>query len=67
MTSRALSLIPKSLFKLYEFHEWRNAAAVLSGAFPQQWTEILEVLTAFRILRSDIGEKGEKGGGKSQE
>lgn len=66
MASRALKSIPKELFDLYEFHEWRNAVAVLNGAFPEQWAEILEVLANFRILRSDIGEKGEKGGGKSK-
>lgn len=39
---------------------------MLSGAFPGEWADILEVLAAFRILRSDIGELGEKGGGKSK-
>src|SRR5262249_34513827 len=66
VAGRTLDLIPKELFEFYEFHEWRNAVAVLSGAFPSEWTSIIEVLTAFRILRSDIGELGEKGGGKSK-
>ena len=66
MAGRTFDLIPKGLFELYEFHEWRNAIAVLSGAFPDEWTDILEVLADFRILRSDIGEFGEKGGGKSK-
>ncbi len=66
MAGRKLDLIPKELFEFYEFHEWRNAIAVLSGAFPGEWADILEVLDAFRILRSDIGEVGEKGGGKSK-
>lgn len=66
MDSRIAELIPNSLFEFYEFHEWRNALAVLSAAFPQEWADILEILAAFRILRSDIGEKGEKGGGKSK-
>jgi hypothetical protein len=58
--------IPKKLHAFYEFHEWRNALAVLKGAFPREWADILEVLDAYRILRSDIGEVGEKGGGKSK-
>jgi hypothetical protein len=66
VAGRTLDLIPKELFELYEFHEWRNAIAVLSGAFPGEWADILEVLADFRILRSDIGELGEKGGGKSK-
>jgi hypothetical protein len=59
-------LIPKDLLALYEFHEWRNAIAVLRSAYPKEWADILKVLADFRILRSDIGEKGEKGGGKSK-
>lgn len=59
-------LIPDALREYYEFHEWRNAIAVMSGAFPNEWADLLEVLAAFRLLRSDIGEFGEKGGGKSK-
>jgi hypothetical protein len=66
VAGRTRELIPENLFELYEFHEWRNAIAVLNGAFPCEWADILEVLTAYRILRSDIGEVGEKGGGKSK-
>jgi hypothetical protein len=58
--------IPDDLKELYEFHEWRNAVSVLSGAYPAEWEEIIATLRAFRILRSDIGEVGEKGGGKSK-
>jgi hypothetical protein len=61
-----LKLVPKQLLELYEFHEWRNATAVLRSAYPREWADILHVLTEFRILRSDIGEFGEKGGGKSK-
>lgn len=66
MDQRALKLIPKGLLDLYEFHQWRNAVAVLNGAYPEEWKEILEILSEFRILRTDIGEQGEKGGGKSK-
>lgn len=59
-------LIPAPLLDLYEFHEWRNPCAVLSVAYPQEWADILEVLTTFRLLRTDIGEAGEKGGGKTK-
>lgn len=59
-------VIPEALKEFYEFHEWRNAVAVLNGAYPEEWADILSVLADFRLLRSDIGEKGEKGGGKSK-
>ena len=60
------ALIPASLAGLYEFHEWRNAVAVLVGAYPAEWADIVAVLEGFRLLRTDIGEAGEKGGGKSK-
>jgi hypothetical protein len=58
-------LLPEHLRDLYAFHQWRNAIPILQGAFPQEWDDILSVLTDFRILRTDIGEVGTKGGGKS--
>lgn len=66
MTSRTDKLIPEELLELYEFHQWRNAVAVLTAAYPEEWADIVAVLSEFRVLRSDIGEKGEKGGGKSK-
>jgi hypothetical protein len=66
VAGRTRASIPKKLFEFYEFHEWRNAIAVLRGSFPREWRDILEALDAYRILRSDIGEVGEKGGGISK-
>ncbi|WP_239590741.1 BglII/BstYI family type II restriction endonuclease [Vitreimonas flagellata] len=39
---------------LYEVHEWRNAAGVMSTACPQEWRELLDCLRSFRLLRSEI-------------
>lgn len=66
MDERAQELIPEDLRGLYEFHQWRNAVPVLATAYPDEWRSLLNVLSAFRILRSDIGEVGTKGGGKSK-
>ncbi|HZP18970.1 MAG TPA: BglII/BstYI family type II restriction endonuclease [Bauldia sp.] len=57
--------MPEHLGALYEFHQWRNAIPILRGAYPDEWADILSILSSFRILRSDIGEVGTKGGGKS--
>jgi len=59
------NLVPPDLHNFYDFREWRNPCAVLSVAFPNEWADILSVLKEFRILRTDIGEAGTKGGGKS--
>jgi hypothetical protein len=47
-------LIPADLRAMYHVREWRNAAGVLSTACPQEWTELINVLRAFRLTRSDI-------------
>ncbi len=57
-----LALVPERIRRLYQIHEWRNALAVLKAARNEEWREILEVLGAFRLLRSDVLAPG---GGKS--
>jgi hypothetical protein len=47
---------------LYEVHEWRNAAAILQEVYLEAWRDVIEVLRAFRLPRSDILTPG---GGKS--
>ncbi len=47
-------LVPPNIASLYEVHEWRNAAGVLSTAYPSEWQDILDVLGTFRLPRSKI-------------
>lgn len=47
-------LIPSDVQDLYEVREWRNACAVLREAHPAEWDDLMEVLRAFRLLRSEI-------------
>jgi hypothetical protein len=53
-----IDLIPEPVHSLYEIHEWRNAVAVLAGAHPQEWAEILTILGAFRFRRSQVMQGG---------
>lgn len=48
------ALVPSDLQSRYEWHEWRNALAVLNGAHPQEWADIVHVLQDFTLLRSNI-------------
>jgi len=57
-----LDLLPANLRKLYEVHEWKHACAILKNDFQQEWKDILDVLSAFRLLKTDIKTPG---GGKS--
>ncbi len=50
--------IPRNVLDVYEIHEWRNAIAVLKGAHPKEWAEILGVLDDFMLLRSEIVRPG---------
>ncbi len=50
----ALDLVPNEIQDHYEIREWRNALAILAAADPDEWREIIEVLSNFRLLRSDI-------------
>lgn len=57
-----LENLPEFVQSNYQIQEWRHASAILERDFPNEWKEIIEVLSGFRLLRSDILEPG---GGKS--
>jgi hypothetical protein len=57
-----VGLLPKFIRAHYEVHEWKHACAVLKNDFPNEWKDIIEVLTAFRLRRGDAAAPG---GGKS--
>lgn len=54
----ALELLPQSIREKYEVHEWRHACAILKYDFPDEWNDIISVLTNFQLLRSDIVQAG---------
>lgn len=47
-------LIPADIQERYHVREWRNAAGVLSTACPTEWQDLIDVLRAFRLLRSEV-------------
>jgi len=55
--------LPKFILDHYECHEWRHASAILTQDFADEWQDIVEVLTAFRLRKSWITTPG---GRKSQ-
>jgi hypothetical protein len=57
-----LELIPDNLRRLYEVYEWKHACAILKNDFRLEWKDIIEVLSVFRLHRTDIETPG---GGKS--
>lgn len=55
-----LELVPEDLCARYEVREWRHAAAILAGDFPDEWNDIREVLRGFKLCKSFI----DTGGGR---
>lgn len=46
--------LPSSLRALYEIHEWRHASAILATDFPNEWQDIIAVLSAFKLRKSAV-------------
>jgi hypothetical protein len=51
-------LLPANILRDYEVHEWKHACAILHEDYPQEWQDVVEVLGAFRLLRSNILQAG---------
>ncbi len=57
-TKMGIEKIPNFIRGNYEIHEWKHACAILSGDFPDEWKDIVELLTRFRLCKSWITEGG---------
>jgi hypothetical protein len=53
-----LNDLPQDILDLYEIHEWKHSIAILKNDFPEEWTDLLELLQAFRLKRSWIAAPG---------
>jgi hypothetical protein len=62
--------LPEFIQTYYEVHQWKHAIAILQYDFPSEWQDILDVLTDFRLRKSDIlkpgGRKTDIAGGIDQ-
>lgn len=50
--------IPPFIVDHYEIHQWRHATAILASDYPDEWHDILDTLTGFRLHRSEITTPG---------
>jgi hypothetical protein len=51
-------IVPADIAARYEVHEWRNGLAILSTAHSKEWREIIDELSGFTLLKSDIMQPG---------
>lgn len=49
---------PEFIRSNYEIKEWRHGIAILRHEFPNEWKDLIEVLTKFRLLKSYITQPG---------
>jgi hypothetical protein len=54
---------PPFILDHYEIHEWRHACAILKQDFPEEYADLIDVLTRFRLKHSHIA----VGGGRKSE
>jgi hypothetical protein len=50
----AVKKLPKFVLENYEVKEWRHASAILENDFPQEYQDLMEVLTILRVRKSWI-------------
>ena len=53
-----VDLLPAFIQTHYEIFEWKHACAILHQDFRKEWDDIVEVLTAFRLKKSDVSAAG---------
>ena len=54
----AINALPQFIRNNYQHMEYNHATAILQTDFPNEWQNLIDVLTNFRLLRSDIRKKG---------
>ena len=45
-------LLPQYIRDNFEVYEWKHACAILKQDFPNEWNEVIDVLTNFKLQRS---------------
>ncbi len=51
-------LLPKYIRENYEVREWKHACAILRNDFPDEWKDLVDLLTNFRLCKSWIVNPG---------
>jgi hypothetical protein len=53
-----VNLLPDFIREHYEVYEWKHACAILKEDFPDEWQDIIDVLSEFRLHKSWIANPG---------
>jgi hypothetical protein len=50
--------LPTSIAANFEVHEWKHASAILASDFPEEWSDIIELFSQFKLCKSWIAVGG---------
>ena len=53
-----IDLLPDDIRETYQVEERHHASAILKTDFPKEWKDIIAVLQAFKLKRSDLSKPG---------
>ncbi|MEM6507630.1 MAG: BglII/BstYI family type II restriction endonuclease [Planctomycetota bacterium] len=53
-----VSDLPELIREKYDVHEWKHATAILKSDFPNEWQDIVDVLSEFRLCRTFLTTPG---------
>ncbi|MFX5720193.1 BglII/BstYI family type II restriction endonuclease, partial [Acinetobacter baumannii] len=56
----SISLFPSYIQKNYEIEEYRNAISILKNVYPNEWKDLVDLLTNFVLRKSEIVALGGK-------
>jgi hypothetical protein len=53
-----IDTLPPNILQGYEVKEWKHATAVLQSDYPNEYRDVVEILSAFRLLKSEVIAEG---------
>ncbi len=53
-----LNDLPEKIRNNYEIHEWKHAITILKGDFPNEWVDLISILSKFKLKKSWINVPG---------
>ena len=53
-----IELFSKWIQENYEIYEWNHACAILKNDYTEEWNDLVDLLTQFRLKQSFITEPG---------
>lgn len=51
-------LLPSKILKKFEVHNFRHALEILATSYPEEFEELVNALTSFKLTKADITDKG---------